>query len=396
MAKICMVHIDHSPLDVRVFYKETLSLSKAGFDVITLCAADTEGNVYDMGNSKILNKDQELDFVLEGFQFHAVKRAATRKQKLLNKVFQSDFFKDLIQKGVEINADVYHAHEAESYYIALKIQEQTGAKVVLDAHESWQGEGKKSDYIRMNYLHKLRYLISANPMTKGNLMTLNRNIQAEVIYNFSVKKDFNIPFNEHKFDNPILVHEGYLPFNRGLKEMVEVVHLLKEDFPNIKFKIIGKTKGEEAEYLKAKKEACQLEDNIIETGWVDYEAVASHLSDCAIGLICKSTRPNNILGGPAIKLFNYFASGLAVVDFNLPESTYFLNKINAGISVQERSVEKLAEAIKILLSDHDLLKRYCRNAYAAFHNQFNWESEEKKLISFYKNVVLNESGLHVR
>ena len=183
-----------------------------------------------------------------------------------------------------------------------------------------------------------------------------------------------------------------MKFDRGLKEIIEVIKFLKPKHPSIKFKIVGETYNEERAYLSKKIKEYGLEDNIIETGWLTYENVGDELKNCSIGLITNTSIERNTLAGPANKFFNYLTYGIACVAVDLPETTALLRDTKAGITIQERTIEKLSEAIDTLLTDNDRLSNYCKKAYEAYQ-QYNWKNEEQKLISFYKNVVLNEKGV---
>lgn len=390
-----MLSIDHSPLDDRIYFKEARSLQKNGFEVSMVFASDKDGIAYNMGGKKTINKPNESILDLEGITCHLVKRPDNFIQNLLGKAFVGEFYSNFINKAVELNAAVYHAHEPVTYYLGLKIAKRTGAKLIFDSHESWTGGTKKDKFIKLFYAKKLTHLISANEITRGSLLIKNRYIKPEVIYNYPVPEIFSGKFEESKFENPIIVHDGYLPFNRGLKEMIEVISILKKDFPKIKFRILGETFGEEKKYLIEKINSLGLQDNIEETGWVDYENVGKHLEDCSIGLILKTDTPNNVLGGPAIKLFNYFAYGIAVIDSNLHESTRFLNEINAGITVKNRNPQTIAKAIRVYLQAPSLLKDHCLKSYKAYQ-AYNWLSEEKKLVNYYNNEVLSKNDIFVR
>jgi len=109
-------------------------------------------------------------------------------------------------------------------------------------------------------------------------------------------------------------------------------------------------------------------------------------------LITNTSIERNTLAGPANKFFNYLTYGIACVAVDLPETTALLRNTKSGITIQERTIEKLSEAIDTLLADKDRLSNYCEKAYEAYQ-QYNWKNEEQKLISFYKHVVLNEKGV---
>lgn len=389
-----MIAVQHSALDDRIFYKEARSLNKAGHKVTYLCSANSKGEILDMGGTP-LNKKGELQLKINDIQIIAVPHSKSIFQKSLNKINQSTFFKTLIQHGITLKADDYHAHEPQSLYIAQKIEEETKCKIVYDAHEPWLNIPRKDRLLRSLLLPKLKYLIAANGITRGDLLFHNHNIKSEVILNCSVPELFIPQLKPEKFNTPIIVHEGSLWFDRGLKEIIEAIRMLKKEYPNILFKIVGETFNEEKDYLEQKIKAYQLENNIEVTGWLSYEKVGSALVDCSIGLITNTPVTSNTLAGPANKFFNYLTYGIATIAMDIPETTSLLNQTNSGITIQNRSTENLYQSIRMLLEDKALLKRYCNSAFEAYQ-KFNWGVEEKKLISFYENVVLNDTGLYIR
>ncbi len=133
------------------------------------------------------------------------------------------------RKGIEINADVYHAHEPQSLYIAQEISSENGAKVIYDAHEPWINIPKKDALLRKVLLPKLEYLISANQVTRGDLLFHNHTLKTEVVYNCSSPAVFPPAYDPSKLSDPIIVHEGSMRFDRGLKEIIEVVRILKQN-----------------------------------------------------------------------------------------------------------------------------------------------------------------------
>lgn len=385
MTKVCMITTQHSPKDDRIFYKEGLSLKKAGYEVTIICSADERGFVKDMGEN-ILNPDGNTRFQIDGITIICIKKPKGIIQKLVNKVNLSNHFFEFVSQGIKVNAAVYHAHEPLSAYIGIKIQNKTNAKIIYDAHEPWLNFPIKDRLIRKQTLYKLKYIITANQITREYMLLHNHQLKTEVIYNCSQPDIFKPHFDEKKLDNIIIVHEGHLLFNRGLKDIIEVIKLLKNDNPNIKFRIVGETYGKEKQYLNQKILEYGLGNNIEETGWLDYEKVPLHLKACSIGLITNTLVKTNTLSGPANKFFNYLTYGIAIVAVDLPETTRLLNITQSGIRVKTRSVENIYRAIKELIDNKELLKKYCENSFKAAEI-FNWENEERKLLRFYENIA---------
>jgi len=392
MAHICMISVNHSPLDDRIFYKEALTLQEAGHSLSMICRADEDGVMYDMGNTIPLNEKGQKEIVFESIKTYPISSPKGKLDAVLKKVFKGEFYDQFITKALEINADVYHAHEPESFYIGLQIAKRNNAKVVFDSHESYTTGTPKEIWIKNQYLADLQYLISANHITRGYLVSNHHHIKSTVIYNAAQNRFYPNHIRENKPDRIVIAHDGYLPFNRGLKEMLNAIFQVYQKHPQIQFKIIGATSGEEKIYLTDFIQKHQLQDVIFETGWVKYEDVASHLADCKIGIIAKTPTVNNIIGGPPIKYYNYLAAGMAVIDVDMPETTRLMSKFKNGISVSDRSPENLAHAINQLIESPELLEKYQINSAKGFQ-ELNWNNEGKKLVDFYQNVVLNDSSM---
>ena len=387
-----MISVNHSPLDDRIFYKEAKTLQNAGHSISMICRADENGVLFDMGNTTPLNEPNQLDLEFEGIKTYAIKSPFSQLDKTLKKFFKGPFYYDFIAKAIEIDADVYHAHEPESYYIGLQIAKKNGAKVIFDSHESYTTGTAKEMWVKNRHLDKMSYLITANHITRGYLVSLNHKIKSTVIYNAAQPSLFTDSIRDNKPQNITIAHDGYLPFNRGLKEMLEAFKIVHLKHSSVHFKIIGKTTDQEKEFFDQFISSNQLENAVEETGWVPYQQVPELLAECQIGIIAKTPTVNNIIGGPPIKYYNYTGAGMAIIDVDMPETTRLLSTYKNGISISSRTVSDLANGLLKLIESPELLDKYQHNSIHAFQN-LNWDEEGQKLIDFYENVVLNTSNI---
>lgn len=390
MARIAMLTIDHSPIDDRIFQKEALSLKAAGHDLMVICAANPDGVVYDMGGTVQINPINTLDWIEDGIRIQAIKAPNNSMEMLLNKFFKSRFFRSFIEAAATSNAEVYHCHEPTSYYIGLMASRRSGAKVIFDSHECWEGGRPKEMWIRRKYLKDLRYLITANQITRGFLHTLNPRMDSMVLYNAADREIFSERFTQFYAETLTIAHEGYLPFNRGLDLLLDSFRLAYEQRPGLRLKIIGATRGKEKEFLLDYLKRHHLEEVVEETGWLKYEEVPKALAACGIGVITKSPTLNNQIGGPPIKYFNYTATGMAIIDVDMPETTRLLHKNHNGLSVRDRDVEALSRSYIELFDDRDRLHRMC-DASSKAAEKLNWARESAKLVNFYEAFVLNDN-----
>ena len=392
MPHICMITTDHSPLDDRIFYKEALSLQEAGYKVSILCREDENGRLHNL-KGEVINEQSETPFPVNGINIRGIH---PKGNAVLNKFFLSRFYKKIIHEGVNLNADVYHVHEPETVLIGQAILKKLpNAKLIFDSHEFNYGNGSKEKFIRRFYYPKLQYLITANQVTRGAFLSNLPHLKTETIYNYPDQNVFKPVYKPGKLQKPLLVHEGMLKFNRGLKEMLKVLKLLAREYPEIVLSIVGGITEESQAYFKQKVEEEGLSGHVRVTGWIDYHQVPQFLEDAAIGLILKTETVNNILGGPPIKLFNYFNYGIAVVDVDMPETTRILNETDAGISVKDRSVNNIYQAVKYLLDNPGTLSKYCENAFQAGKTR-NWQHEKQKLLRYYRDEVLRNHPFQIR
>jgi glycosyltransferase involved in cell wall biosynthesis len=373
----------HSPKDDRIFFKQAKSLQNNGFDVSILCLADDNGKFKDMSGN-VLNAKNESQIEADGIKIICIKKQSSLFQKILHKFAKGKCWDNFIKKAIEINAEVYHAHEPQTAFIGLKIQSHTKAKLIYDAHEPWIfSRSLKEGLLKILCLSKLKNIITANQITQQTLLKENPKLNTEVIYNCSPSF-----FTQYRKENKdiIICHEGALWFNRGLKLIVEALIILKTTHSNFKFRIIGDVFGKEREYLKSKIKENNLQENIEITGWLNYKDVPKSLADCSIGIITNTEEKRNTLAGPANKLFNYMTMGLAIVSVNLPATTQIIQEINCGIILQKRDAPFLAQELIKLLNDKTTLSTLQQKSGIAAEEKYNWESEADKLFQFYRSL----------
>lgn len=416
-AKVCMLTTSHAALDDRIFYKESLSLQRAGYEVTLFAPLDHEGFLFDMGGKRIAAGEISIhDIRIIGFR---QKRSPLGKIQtalnLLSLITLGKFrlgtnrYADLIDKGMELKADTYHCNDIWSLYCGNQIKrglikQGIKAKLIYDEYEYPPALYPNSNLIKDIYYRVLKqmdihfikkalkyvdYVITANQISRGYLLGLNRFIETEVIYNCSTLSIFQAPeFSKIKKDRITICHEGSLGFNRGLKPMVEVMRMLKERYADkVELLIIGDVYGREREYLDEKMKEYDLYHDIRRTGWLAYEKVGEAISQADIGIIFLEPTENNMLAGPPNKLFNYMRYGLPVVSTDLPETSRIIRETECGLIVKDRSTTGLVKALSTLIDNEDKRRRVGENARRAARDTYSWEHMEKRLLGAYTELL---------
>jgi glycosyltransferase involved in cell wall biosynthesis len=315
-------------------------------------------------------------------------------------------YADLIDTGAKLKADVYHCHEIWSLYAGIQIKkmlEKEGKKpkLIYDVHEFTPSMGSDARvriarrifsnaivHFEKRALQYVDYVITVNQIIRGYLLYLNNFIQTEVLYNCPVLSIFQEPkTKEINRDRVIICHEGSLGFERGLKQMIDVMRALKERYGDrVELLIIGDVYSKEKEYLEVKLNEYKFHDTIKCTGWLPYEKVGEAISQADVGIIFMEPTINNMLAGPPNKIFNYMRYGLPVVSVDLPETSRIISETQCGLVVRDRSTSSLAEALSTLIDDERKRRQMAENARNAVYNQYNWEQMEKSLLRVYDKL----------
>jgi glycosyltransferase involved in cell wall biosynthesis len=411
--KVCILTTHHPATDARIFYKEARSLQQAGYDVSLIAPLNKDGFLVDSGKKPIA----ELETVIEGIKIIGFK-LGTNKILDLRKIriiaswlrlgtigtlnFGFEPFSDIIDKGIQIKADVYHCHEIWSLYVGIQIKRMLAKKgissnLVYDVHEFSSARhtnhpvdnitGRIVAAFERKSLDYVDYVITANYITRGYLLSLNRFIKTEVLDNCPDMSIFQEAEKKHKNDVITICHEGMLHFNRGLREMLEVMNILKGRYGDkVRFLIIGDVFGEERKYYEEKVKEYGIEDIVGRTGWLPYTDVGKALSQCSIGVIFMQYTENNMLAGPPNKLYNYMRYGLPVVTVDLPETRRIILESQCGVIVKNRKIKTLVDAMSLLIENEELRDQLGENARNAIYEKYNWGIMGKKLLRVYKEL----------
>jgi glycosyltransferase involved in cell wall biosynthesis len=342
--KILHLTVGHVPFDDRIFYKESIAL--AGSHEVILLAYSRDGLLKTMGGdvreSGVYSNVKVDVFTgkFSGRYLARLERAFGLTQRLLSKLKELDFVPDVI-----------HCHEPESLRLAVAVKKHfnPNLKIIYDVHEFFFGYSfdkipKYLSDIHFAYIRRsqkklfkdVEATISVNEIVRSFNVVLNPNIQ-----HLTVPNGYILPgdarrndVEEEKF---VLVHEGSLGFNRGLKFMLDI---FQDGWvrANCKLKIVGHLKGKESDYFQELvQQDPDLGQSVEITGWIDYEKLGEFLYG-SIGLIMMEPTVNNLLAGPPNKLFNYAWAGMPICSFDIPATSKYINDYGLGVVVARTQI----------------------------------------------------------
>jgi len=88
-----------------------------------------------------------------------------------------------------------------------------------------------------------------------------------------------------------------------------------------------------------------------------------------------------------LKLFEYMSAGIPVVASNFPLWKEIVEGNNCGICVDPLKPKEIADAIRYLLEHSEEAKEMGENGRKAVEEKYNWETESKKLLQIYRELL---------
>jgi glycosyltransferase involved in cell wall biosynthesis len=172
-------------------------------------------------------------------------------------------------------------------------------------------------------------------------------------------------------DTLILLYVGDLTEARGVPVVIDALDKLKQNREKFKLVVVGSGRYEQE--LKNMTKTRNLEDDIIFTGWVPHDELASYFINADIGVIPHIPTLHNNLTIPN-KIFDYMAFGLPIVTADLSPIRRILTETDSGLIADEFSGDAFAKTI-LKLKDRQLRQTMGRNGMQAVKNKYNWDND---------------------
>jgi glycogen(starch) synthase len=399
---ICMLVCNNVTQDPRV-RKEAESLAASGYSLMVLGfkfnEEEPEQEIFPTGFKVVrVNVAKAISLKNRIAGLSSVNNGRIRNKfvilaKLLIKAYQMVKF---ILMAAKYRAKVYHAHDLDALPAACLASFCFRGRLVYDSHElyteqwdSFPGALKKIlQYVERFLIRKADGVITVNKSIAGEL-SKRYQVPAPVILRNLMKRETSevaVTSEAAAFSGEIkvLYHGGYLK-GRGLEEVVKSVVYWE---PNIKLYLRGF--GPIEEDLREQVAGAGLSDRVIFLEPVPMVMLVAESAFADIGVMpYKPTCLNNYYSLPN-KLFEYMMAGLAVVASDLPEIRALNGEVGFGLLFDPASPESIAAAVNELARDKTLLVKCREKARTWSITAGNWESESKKLLSFYGDFFSKE------
>lgn len=358
--KICHMTSVHNTLDSRIFAKECSSLADAGYKVYLV----GPGESFTQNKVEVIGCGEKPKSRIKRFLMFRYK------------VFKTALFLD---------CDIYHLHDPELLPFALKLKKK-GKYVIFDSHEDVPRQIMDKKWVprpirkivsliyekyEKGIAEKIDYIITATE--KINNLFICHNSNSEVIYNYPIIGEFTVAAVKEK--EKALCFAGGLSATNGIKELINVASELE-----IKLYLAGPIQQEIAEYLKEENKG-----NIEYLGMLAREEVYALYKKCSVGIVADLATGNNVEGLP-IKMFEYMLLGVPIITSDFPIRRKIFEEYPCGILVDPTNKNEYKAAILKLVNDKNLQERCSVIGRKAVLEKYNWNQEEKKLLTIYEEL----------
>ena len=381
MTRVCMITLNHSPFDDRLFYREARSLLKDGYQVHVISAArkSNEDNIY---------PGFEIKYIKSDTNYRSLKWILT-----LSKLFV---------ESLRTPSDVYHCHEPDTFLVAILIKIFAGKRIIYDVYEYYEDVIPLSRGLTKFFLIFMttvfepmfcRFadgIIVADGEIRKRYERLNKNVC--VLYNYPCLDIFSQEYKE-KFETPaypgrcVVIYVGGMTEERGILDLIKAVLEVSKTHPSIKLLLVGWFLTEEfrdkcTEYIRTN----GMEELVDIMGGVPHTEISHLISSADIGSVLLHPIPKFYKNIPT-KQFEYMVCGKPIVGSDLPPISEYVCEANCGILVDPMDVDEVADAINYLMDHPEEANAMGQRGKKVVLDKYNWKNEERKLLKFYRKVM---------
>jgi glycosyltransferase involved in cell wall biosynthesis len=297
-------------------------------------------------------------------------------------------FVNRLLRSMESNFDLIHLHNSNIPVV------HTSLPTVVTVHGTMQGyvNNRKAldlqslvvkTFSRMYVSIDRKVIESANKVIAVS-NACARELQdyygikdVDVVYN-GVDTNFFIPAEEKEWEEPYILYTGRLSPEKGLLDLVESAKYICQDYPEIKFVIIGI--GPLERRLRKLAHNLDLNKSISFLGYMDQNKLVKYYQNAMVYVL------PSYIEGLSTTLLEAMSCGIPTVATNIAANSEVVVDNETGILVPPRDSKALADAIIYLLENEDIRESMGKNARKKVED-YSWNKIAEETEKVYNEVM---------
>jgi glycosyltransferase involved in cell wall biosynthesis len=303
----------------------------------------------------------------------------------------------------ENNADIIHSHIFPAAITSFPVKRKLNIPMVYDMHGMFPDEilyGKslikkmrwvpwkivetilrrKSDFIVATSDSLERMLIKFG-MPREKTCSIPVGVNTNMFYPGSgerIRQKYGIS------DRKVVLYAGGIESYQGIDNLFDAIpHIIRQE-PDTVFLIVGG--GVEFDMYHKISRNPKLRNNIIMTGYVEYNDIPDYIRSADIGV---SLRRASLMGHVSFptKLTTYMACGIPCIATNNGDQKSIIEKNNVGLLFKSGDSDDLATCVLEALSDTKKLRNMGRISREVVVKEYSWDVLTKKYTDVYDRLL---------
>ncbi len=200
------------------------------------------------------------------------------------------------------------------------------------------------------------------------------NRRYEVIRSIAVYNEINQQLPRKKF----VLYQGAVNEGRSFETLIPAMQMVEAQ-------LIICGDGNFMEQAKKMVNDLGLQEKVIFKGMLTPEALRSITNSAWVGVTLFEKEALSNYYSLANRFFDYIHSAVPQIAVNYPVYREINNLREIAVLIDDLDAASIANALNHLLTDHDHWQMLHENCKVAAR-ELNWQTEEQKLIAFYKNI----------
>jgi glycosyltransferase involved in cell wall biosynthesis len=276
--------------------------------------------------------------------------------------------------------------------VAIAVKALTGARVVVTVHggDVFSLNGRLLRRVKKLILENADTVVANSRVTAEACRSLYDGREYEIVpmgvdtSRFSPGPKSATLVSRHALGDFTILFVGRLTEDKGLLDLVEALHLLKRSGVDFKALIVGS--GDQESHLRERVERLGLVDEVDLVGWVPSDDLAEYYNtaDVFVGpSIVGSKGWQEALG---LVFVEALATGLPVVSTSTGGIADVVEDHVTGFLVDQHSPEQIAERLRLLHGDRDLLRGMSERARATVEQRFSWTTVNRRYVELLEEL----------